>query len=224
MMNRTIIVLIISVLATPTLVAAGLLQNSIVFDTGYFGAPAGWNCPWGSPRMGDSLWIVGSVAEFNAPFTGMVPMDAGHEATFSFDGFVCTESGMWDDIPRAGGWYATFEGGTLKIYLDDTPDADFSNPATFRDGELLLEAQTFSLTLGTEPPHYAWFYFTGGSLFHVVSKDGVGYRAENPGTIAAAPPAMRDLGYVGESHSSVNVLLPVPTEETSWGKIKMLYE
>jgi hypothetical protein len=223
-MIKMFIVIAGTFLVVPSLLVSGVLEDAIVFETGYFGAPADWNPMWNSPHVGDSLWIVGRVAEFNAPFTGLVPMDGSHEATFAFDGFVCTEDGMWDSDYGTGGWFATFPGGTLKIYLDDTPDADFSDPSTFRDGELLLEAQAFWLILGTEPPHYAWFTFTGGSLFSVVSKNGAGYRAENPGTFGSAPAPMQDLGYLAESISTVHVHVPVPTEETTWGRIKTLYE
>lgn len=204
---------------------AGILPNAIVMDTGYAAGPVEWDIDFGYIREGDPLWIVGPVLELHAPFEDVLPPAGPYEVTYAFTDLVCTATGMWDDLDHnKGGWFAEFGGGKFRVYLDESPDADFANPATFQDGELLVEAQSMWFVLGTEPTQLGYFRFTGGSLFDRVSKDGVGYIAENLGSIDGdVPAALEAFGYGARSSGAIDVHVPVPVEETTWGQVKALY-
>ena len=202
---------------------------AIIFDTGYVNGPSEWE-PWDNfPTIGDPLQIVGHVLDFNAPFEGLLPTNGSYEVTYSFYGFHCESYGMWDDFENsAGGAFALFEGGSIGIYLDTTPDASFSDKSTFENGELLLEAKAFYLNLSTrshvQPAQQGYYYFTGGTWYHLVNDNGSGNMLENLGDFTEEiSDAMKLLGFIGQSTTRIDVFEKVPYENTTWGRIKAIY-
>jgi len=212
-------------------------ESAIVFDRGYVAGPPGWT-PWeGFPAIGAPLWIVGTVQSFGAPISGLAPPAGTYEATYVIEGLSCTSNMHWDNPSSGtGGMGSCFEGGFLRIYVDETPDANPVNASTYRDGELVLEASVqgqFCLSTSNvaylcpyvEPTETGSFVFTGGSWFsHLSDGNGQGDTARNEGcfweNISAA---LRQLGYVGQSEGVIDIQGPISTEKATWGKIKALY-
>lgn len=225
-MKLLIVVLLLACAIVPA--SAQTYHNALVLGTGYAAGPPTWD-PWlDFPAMGDPLWMVGPVIQIAAPFDpGALP--PVYELTYAFTGFECTGFGMWDDFQHGyGGMFADFENGIFSIYLDTTPDATFANPSTFQDGELVLQAISYVLSLWVGDPsasQHMGMHFMGGSWFDRVSRNGVGYMAVNRGFFSGdIPLPMEILGYIGESTGSyVDVFVPIATQETTWGKIKSLY-
>ena len=93
-------------------------------------------------QAGDVLTIVGPVVQFQEPFGDLDTNDPNVEYTYIMDGLVSLGTTV-----QSGGTmfsYTTYyDGGTFRIYCDDTPDADFADMSTFTDGTLILEG-TFS--------------------------------------------------------------------------------
>ncbi len=213
-----------------------LYPAALTFEPGYAsGPPAGFPVHDVAPHYGDPLTIVGRVAEVKQPFDDLLPADT-YELTFVFEGTTCTQWGMWDDIPCAGGIFGTFQGGTVAIYLDASPDADFANPQTFHDGDLVLLGSLSIVSVldsdpyiacpprSDEPDVGAFFTFIGGTWFSRVSNDGVGFDAISEGELDDNVSAeLRALGYTFRVDGTVDIYGPVATEPVTWGRVKALY-
>ena len=215
--------------ATPRPAAADY-PSALVLGTGYATGPPQWT-PWQNlPNLEDSLWIFGSVADVNAPFDALLPPGA-YELTYVFDSYACVWSSLGTD-GCSNTAFAFFDLGSLRVYLDTTPDADFTRPATFRDGTLVLLATAHPLQLfmedhcvtGERFVQRTVMYFVGGAWFAHVSQNGTGFVAGNLGEFRGDIPAgLAALGYVGQSTSVVNILVPNSVEATTWGRVKALY-
>jgi hypothetical protein len=203
-------------------------EDAIVFEPGYaiwlpvypVGAP--------SPYEGDTMVILGRVAEFGGPLA-----DLNHrphpEYTYVISDLV---SGGWtewfDPIPPGdGGWFVEFTGGVLRIYKDSANAANYDNRSTFSNGEVLFEADCTRLVIGYIPGiDLPEIHFTGGTLFDRVSKDGAGL----PGTLDwsfdtdEVPADLTALGYRGLVTGVVQVNFPVGVEPATWGRLKALYD
>ena len=211
--------------------AAADFDSALVFDTGYATGPPGWT-PWTNlPHLADSLWIYGTVGDINAPFEDLVPA-APYEFTYVFDGYFCIWSTHGGDLECSVTELAFFDFGQISIYLDLSPDADFADVDTFRDGQLVLRADAHPLQLFTENHcvtgiryvQRAIMTFVGGAWFDRVSKDGEGYIAGNEGEFRGdIPDPIKALGYVGQSTSVINIVVPNAVEPTTWGRIKAMY-
>jgi len=144
-------------------------------------------------------------------------------------------------MPCSGGTYVTYAGGTMSIYLDPAPDADFANTSTFRDGELVLQAQLQETGITDDDPQencpmyddqpdVHWYCaFTGGSWFYRVVSRGNGLtgigKGELPGHYPElVPEALRALGYVLRIDGSLDIVGPVATQPVTWGHVKSLYK
>ena len=207
------------------------LDSAMVFDYGYAATPSYWYAC--APATGTPFWMVGTVRSFNAPFTDLLPPSGTYEATYVLEGLIHVFSGEHTSPDGCG---SAFEGGGFRVYIDLTPDADPADAATYRDGELVLEASLqgyFVLDLGMWDyvcPHFGptqlgSFIFTGGSWFSRVSnKSGQGYWAHNIGCFwDQFPETLRQMGYMGVSRSWMNVQAPISADASTWGKIKALY-
>jgi len=174
-------------------------------------------------RTGDVLNIFGFVSALRSPFDDIIDPESAYEVTYTYEQFICNDHGNWNDSNNyTNNWYANYSSGIIRIYLDDTPDADYSDPNTFKDGTMLLEAMYDSLLLGTVPSLVGQFHFTGGTLFDRVSRNGVGYIGHNIGAYwCYAPIDIWLLGYVGTTHSTIDIYVPYPS---SWGEIKSIYK
>ena len=211
--------------------AAADFDSALVLATGYARGPAQWT-PWiNLPALEDSLWIYGSVYQVNAPFADLVP-PGPHEFTYVFDSYYCTWSTHGEDLECITAELAIFDFGRISIYLDATPDADFASPATFSDGQLVLRAEAHPLQLfmethcvsGVRYVQRAVLTFTGGAWFDRVSKNGQGYLGANQGEFRGdISDGLKALGYIGQSTSVVDILVPNAIEPTTWGRIKAMY-
>ncbi len=211
--------------------AAADFPSALVFATGYATGPPQWT-PWENlPNLADSLWIYGSVGDVNAPFEDLVPVGP-HEFTYVFDGYFCVWSTHGGDLECSLTELAFFDFGRISVYLDATPDADFANPASFRDGQLVLRADAHPLQLftethcimGTRYVQRAIMTFTGGAWFDRVSQDGEGFLAGNLGEFRGdIPDPLKALGYIGQSTSVVNIVVPNAVIPSTWGRIKAMY-
>jgi hypothetical protein len=213
-----------------------LYPSALTFAPAYASGPfAGF--PWGTiPDFGDPITIVGTVENVAAPFVDLLP-PGSYEITLVYEGATCFQAGNFDG-PCSGGEFGAFQGGTLSFYLDSTPDADFSNSSTFRDGELVLLAQMSDLYVGDDDPYAAcpWMpderdvfggcAFTGGTWFSRVQTQGVGLEGSfeseinYPGNV---PVPLQALGYIFRADGHIDIHGPVPVEPTTWGRVKSLY-
>ncbi len=218
-------------LTASTRPAAADYPSALVLGTGYATGPATWT-PWTNlPNLEDSLWIFGSVAEVHAPFDDLVPAGP-YELTYVFEQYACVWSVHGEDLICSVTDIAIFDLGSIRVYLDTSPDADFADPATFRDGERVLVATAHPLQLFTELHcvngrryvQRAVMQFVGGTWFARVSRNGVGFTGGNFGEFWGDIPAgLRALGYIGQSESHVDILVPTAVTSTTWGRIKALY-
>lgn len=232
-------VLMILALSRPTQ-ADVLYSNAITLGPSYAIGPSAGS-PWTAwvNEVGRPLLIVGLVGDVGAPFSDLIPV-APHELTCVFAGATCSSVGQWDDIPCSGGTFLDYTGGTMSIYLDLTPDADFALSSTFHDGELVLQAQ-LQTTLVTdddpyencpmvddEPDVRSFFTFSGGSWFYRVVSHGSGLSGicmgELPGHYPdLVPEPLRALGYVLRIDGNMDIFGPVATTPSTWGYVKTLY-
>lgn len=196
----------------------------IVLGDGLVGAPSYWRYDIQYPERGDEAWIVGPVEEFSSYFGDLSDPGGNIEFTYAFDDLVVRSVVVWDDFDNGlSGWWVYPEGGVLRIYRDETPDRTFADPNSFRDGELLLEAEISNMSFGSSR-HQADLEFTGGTLFSLVSSGGVGFTGRNPGSYETLPgndplPAF----YVARSSSIVEIDLPIQTTSGTWGRLRKLY-
>lgn len=237
---KTAIAAAFLLLVVPGLAAADVLyDDAITFGPSYaFGPPAGF--PWGvPPDQGAPLFIFGMVSHLGAPFTDLLPAGS-YEITCVLEGGTCGGYGMWDDLPCSGGMDAPFYGGTMSIYLDPTPDADFMDFNSFRDGEMVLQAQTQVTSVTDDDPYEncpmvddrpdvrTWFLFSGGSWFHRVDSgsgamSGLG-EGEIPGHYPDnVPPALQAMGYTLRIDGTMDIFGPTAVKPTTWGHVKSLY-
>ncbi len=230
-MNLRRILIAMVLVATFARPAAADFNSALVLGTGYARGPSQWT-PWVDlPAIEDSLWIYGPVTQVNEPFTDLVPAGP-HEFTYVFDSYFCVWSTWGEDLVCSLTMLAFFDFGRISIYLDTSPDADFSNPGTFYDGQLVLQADAHPLQLfmeehcinGTRYVQRAIMTFTGGAWFDRVSKNGVGFFGGDEGEFRGdIPQGLQALGYIGQSTSVINIVVPNAVEPTTWGRIKAMY-
>jgi len=232
---------IITILVCWTCVAHAdvIYPDAITFGPSYvLGPPAGF--PWDTnPDYGDPLFIAGTVSSVGSPFAALLPSPP-FELTLVVTSATFDSYGMWDDFTcNRFGMDQMFTGGAISIFLDSTPDADFTSPATFQDGELVLQAQMQSVHMTDDDPlggcptvNYPdvrmFFSFTSGSWYHLVVAGGKGMsgqsEAEIPGYYLDDIPApLQALGYVLRIEGGIDIFGAVATQQTTWGKLKSLY-
>jgi hypothetical protein len=217
--------------------ADALYPAALTFEPGYASGPYFGFPWWNAPKHGDPITIVGRVASVGAPFDGLLPAGV-YELTYVFEGFSCAGTDMWDDMvcPR-GGIGGTFQNGTLSIHLDTTPDADFTNAATFRDGDLVLFALSSQMHVTDDDPLggcassfpnapdvVADLTFAGGTWFSRVSSHGIGLTGLSQGELDNNVSAgLQALGYIFRVDGTVDIFGPVAIQPTTWGAVKALY-
>lgn len=182
-----------------------------------------------------SIIILGTVSETGPPVEGIDTADPGVEITYVLDGMSHPEVRLWDSVDgEYGGMTYVFQTGSFRLYFDNSPDLDFFDPATFQDGQLLLEGtlSEYFVYSGSGypcpqcfPGHRGWVDFTGGDLFALVSRNGAGYRGLIEQTSLGDAPldSLITPGRNFPTHGWMTLYIPVATEETTWGNIKRLY-
>jgi hypothetical protein len=177
-----------------------------------------------------TVLVVGTVSGGRYPIQGLPTDQPGMEVTFAVTDLDYVTWALWDSWDgEYGGLSYEFESGWFRVYADDSPDANLADPASFQDGEVLLEGTMSYYITGLKDCYFCGGYnagiveFSGGSLFPTVSKDGAGYRGylthilEDPGEPASS------LGYLRSGDGSLMLLIPVPVHPTTWGQIKARY-
>jgi len=229
--------LILLILVFPSHASGQAYDSSMVFDRGWVGGTEGGIPFQWFPSIGSPLWIIGTVNIFKAPFTDLLPPSGTYEATYVIEGMSYSWGCYWDAPDGNGGVSAYYTGGTLKIYVDPTPDANPADPSSYRDGELVLEAslkdREFSITESMisylcpygGPTQEGYFVFTGGSWIpHVSDGSGRGFGAGNVGCFSTYLPAgYTEMGYVASSRSWIDVYPTVAVHPATWGQIKEMY-
>jgi hypothetical protein len=213
-----------------------LYSDAITFGPSYAIVPSA-GFPWVfAPEYGAPLSVVGVVTAVAAPFGDLLPSPP-YEITFAVSGAACDGYGMWDDFTcNRGGTDYSFTGGSISIFLDTTPDADFATPSTLQDGELVLLAQTQGIHITNDDPDgfcvtenypdvHMFFSFVGGSWYYRVTPGAVSFATgEIPGDYPdMIPEALRALGYVLRIDGGMDIFGPVRTEPVTWGRVKSMY-
>jgi hypothetical protein len=235
---KAAISLVLLLLALPGFASAGTTYpDAVTFESSYaIGPPMGF--PYYPGIIGSPLVIVGVVSSVGAPFADLVPATP-HELTFVYENATCAESGYYDGSCSDGN-YSAYQGGTLSIYLDITPDADFTTTGTFRDGELVLViAQQWPFVTKGDDPQEACpmveednpdldgtFVCSGGSWLYRVISNGTGFVSHFNGEVDRGDdvsPALAAAGYVARIHGGIDVIAPVATQPITWGRVKSMY-
>jgi hypothetical protein len=225
---------IVLVLVPGTTRADVLYPSALVFEPGYaIGPSGGFPVQQVLPNLGDPLSFMGLVATVNAPFADLLPGGI-YEITYLLQGATCgIASDQYGPPPCDDHMWAGFSGGALSIYLDTTPDADFTNVATFADGELVLLMENLAVILmdvddpgpSCSGPYFDLFMgfdFTGGSWFSRV--DNVFLWSVFDGEIdGQVPPALQALGFTFRGDGHVDIHQTLATKQVTWGRVKSLY-
>lgn len=225
-------------LMVPALASAQFVPNAMTFGPAYVSGPP-FGFPWlSTPETNYSLTVIGFITAVQAPLKDLIP-DGTFELTFVFSGAHSSSVGYFDGSCTDGNYWA-FNSSTLNVYLDTTPDGDFSNPGTFTDGEKVLTAEVSPTSVKDDDPAescpmiedspdvFAQMLFTGGTWYAHVSDGGIGYYANERGEIAGhspdVPPALQAIGYVLRIDGEIDIWFPIMTTRAStWGAVKSMY-
>lgn len=212
-----------------------LYLDAVTLEKGCaLGPPLGFPT-WAVPENGSPLTWVGRVASVGEPFNhDLVPV--GYEMTYVFEGSTCWLAETWSDPPCGSGVTGYYTGGKLTIYLDPVPDADFTNLATFSDGDVALTLQTFRIDVTDYDPYIlcpvrpdefdllASIQVIGGLWADLVSTEGRGYYGDVWGEVDQSVPAYLDfMGYAFRGEGVLRLYSTVATKSTTWGAVKALY-
>jgi hypothetical protein len=212
--------------ATAKELAATPIDSALTFHPTYIRTPFDLHVHIPAPGESVSIEIVGLISEEKTPIQGLPLAQPGVEVTFSITDMEFVTAILWDSEDlEYGGLSYEFAAGWFRVYSDDSPDADPSNPTTFRDGEVLLEGIVRSYYTGLQDCYYCpgendgFVEFTGGSLFSEVSEEGVGYQAVFTHYPTAAPDSLSS-GYQYQGDGHLTLYIPVSTNPATWGQLK----
>jgi hypothetical protein len=191
--------------------------------------------PTNSPP-GGQFFAVGTVSSFGPPLEFLNANLATHEYTIYIYGL--TSQGTQPPIgPPTMQFYITnYLGGTIEIYEDASPDADFginppnaTVPSTFIDGTLILQGnftdfytQTNNFTAnqtGNMEGHLSW---VGGSLLDDVSQSGLPCPSLFTGGLTWRDDVVID-GYIFRHDGKIDLNCPTAAEPSTWGRVKSQY-
>jgi hypothetical protein len=231
-MKRTaILTAVLSLALLPALAGAAVVNPIMDFNEGYAAEGARTNGDHTS-NIGDELVIIGFVEAFNEPFDDLDPNDATKEYTFVYSGLI---SGGTVAVPLGPftQWTTDYTGGTIRVYCDPAMDADYSNPASFANGDMILEGTFSSFSVETDNTDGLLgcsgnvggsVLFTGGSLSGRLDGacEGAIVGQFSVCSVTYNPPA----GFVGfgSGQTKLDANCPTPVENKTWGAIKSLYQ
>ena len=233
-MKYVFLALFLSFFVSPVIADDVIYYDALTLELGCaLGPPLGFPS-FVEATSGTPLSWVGRVSNVGKPFDDLVPL--GYELTYAFEGSKCTVAGSWDDAPCGRSAYGYFEGGTLTIYLDASPDADFTNLSTFHDGDAVLIAETSVIHMTDDDPYLlcpnrpddpdasAFLHVVGGSWFDRASQDGHGFYGASWGEVdQSVPPRLLIMGYAFRADGVIDLYSTVATTPTTWGAVKALY-
>src|SRR5512140_2376139 len=191
---------------------------------------------------GNPLTIVGKITlDFNPPMAFDNPVNGSYEYTFVIDqltsqGSVFVEQGNFDI------WTTNYTGGRISIYKDASLNRDYGTnppnptaPSTFNDGELILQGTLSNFrtvsnawAVNNNGGNYnADIVFNGGTQWPLISSDvctndtgANGYLIGVWQRNLTGTPA----GYIRSCDGKVDMnACSVPSESSTWGRIKSLY-
>lgn len=201
------------------------------WDPAYFWVPGTFD----NQPAGAIMRCVGTISAFGPPLEALNATMPATEYTFFIDGL---ES---QGTVQNGSFYTTFyNGGTIAMYADATPDAVFAPnppnpdvPSTFVDGGApfltgnftSLVVQTNSITtfkVGNIEGDIVW---TGGTLFGEIAGPG---GQPCPGLFTGGAtwntvPGVGIPGYLFRHDGKIDLQCPTPTSKSTWGRLKSLY-
>jgi hypothetical protein len=204
----------------------------LVLETGLAaGPPAGFPVDAVEPIYGNGIAIEGVISEVGEFFVDLLPAGP-YEITYVFAGATCISpsSGIYPPCPPYA--WGLFTDGTLSVFLDTTPDADFTSGDTFTDGELVLFANQVEHRIwdqdpiGQCPGAEDWtsgFSFTGGSWYPRISNPPFlgRLRGEIDGNV---PAGLTALGFTFNVQTAeIDLSYNVATRPVTWGQVKSLY-
>ena len=224
------------ILATlAALMISGSAQAGPVIDWDpiFFYAPP--TSTFNNQPAGNALWGVGTVSKFDAPLQFLDASDPTKEYTIYMYGF--SSLGTSTIGPPATQFYTTdYSGGTIEIYEDLSPDANYGTnppnataPSTFVDGTLILKGDFTSFTVQTN--NFTSFQtgnaegdidWNGGTLVALMSQGG----EECPGLFTGGLTWRTSLlmpGYLFRHDGKIDLQCPTPAEPSTWGKVKANY-
>lgn len=225
---------ILAVLAAIAFSATAQAGVPIDWDPIFFYAPAS-STPSNQPA-GNALNGVGTVSKFDAPFADLDATDPTREYTI----YVYGLSSLGTTTIGAPGlqFYTTnYSGGSIEIYEDLSPDADYGTnppngtaPSTFTDGTLILKGdftrfivQTNDFTqfqVGNAEGDINW---NGGSL---LARTFVNGGQPCPGLFTGGLTWRTSVvipGYLFRHDGKIDLNCPTPAENSTWGKVKANY-
>lgn len=231
-----IVLLVAAITASASLASADelLFPSALTFEPGFAIGPNAGFPFFGEAEIGVPLTLVGKVAAVAEPFDDLIPPGV-HELTYVYSGSTCVRTGIAEDLVCVGSYFGDFENGTFALYLDVTPDADFSDIATFGDGDLVLIGQPCNTMVANfdptgcpqrpeAPDVVAGFTFIGGSWFGRVSNNGIGFSGFSQGELDDNIPAeLKALGYSLRVDGIVDIYAPLAVTPMTWGAVKALY-
>ena len=205
------------------------------WDPAYFWQPG---ATFNNMPAGGVMQCVGTVATFGPPLDFLNATMPGTEYTFYVNSLVSL--GTTSFGPPATTIYTTFfSGGTIDVYADPTPDAVFAPnppnaqvPSTFVDQPPpILSGHFTSLVVTTN--NYTTFKtgsiegnieWTGGTLINFFSgPNGICPGLFTGGATWNTAPGVGIPGFLFRHDGKIDLQCPVPTKQSSWGKVKQLY-
>ena len=208
----------------------------IDWDPLYFWMPGATfsNMPGGGVMQG-----VGTVAEFGPPLDFLNATMPATEYTFYINGL--TSQGTTSFGPPANTIYQTvFVGGTIDVYADPTPDAVFAPnppnalvPSTFTDVPPTILSGVFTSVVVTTNNFTAFqtgniqgdIQWTGGTLLNYFSNGNGGTCPGlfTGGATWSTAPGVGIPGYLFRHDGKIDLQCPVPTQKSTWGRVKQMY-
>ena len=208
----------------------------IDWDPAFFYMPG---ATFSNMPSGGIMRAVCTVSTFGPPLDFLNATMPATEYTFYIDGL--TSLGTSSFGPPSQTIYSTiFTGGTIDVYADPTPDAVFAPnppnalvPSTFIDvPPPILSGHFTALTVTTN--NFTAFQtgsidgdivWTGGTL---ISYFGNGTGGTCPGLFTGGAtwntsPGVGIPGYLFRDDGKIDLQCPVPTQKSSWGRVKQLY-
>jgi len=223
---NSILLLVALVLGIALANTAGAIENPVMdFGSGY--AIEGTRMvDDNTSTANDNLVIVGHVAAFHSPFDDLDANSTTVEYTYVYDQLVSQGTTVLSGVI----FDTNYTGGRLRVFEDAGMDADFSNPATFSNGTLILQVDLENFRTHTDS-----FGCAGNQNADVTAYSG-GSRVDDlagcTGIITGlftvcnsyVPDAQEGQGYFGLSDTKLDADCPVPVEKSTWGEIKSMYQ
>ena len=216
------LLLAVSTAAPPRVEAATLLFDYVGFD---YESPD----PDGS-QFGEVGSGYESIGEVPGLFTPLAPDTATNKYTYHFTGLTSTQRDVFGDYILV-----TYSGGTLSVYEDSklsgtAPDygtnpPNGTAPSTFTDGTLFLTGTltNFRIVFNTQTGSGSFeseFTATGGSQIGNIplnQRDGWTFSGATRNSLDVPS------GYAHQIDGQTFLDEPVPTQSSSWGRIKAIY-